>query len=704
MKKILSLVFIMIMGLVLVSCTKATTTTVHVHSYDTVLSEVAAQCGLDGFKYVQCSCGDKKKETIPALEHEYVLKEQIVPTCTTGGYDIYECKYCKITETRNKVDALGHELADPTDGRYFIFANVCSRCGSRCGLPVEDIGTYDSVFVYNFNDSDKDGYTKDAIDQSLLEVKTTLSNAAKYNAETDGYVKDSALYQENKAFEDKYNLFYDYLEYVTEQYQYAYVFYCVHESDETYENAYNDVSDYRTDMIKDFYSLYRLIYETKFREYFFAYDEGWTDEDIQKALILSDSYGNDEYAEKNKVADQILIDYRAIDDPTEADEVCDLYEDFVKVNNEIAALAGYTNYADYAYENVYDRAYSKEDVAEMRELVKEYLGNNMLIGTYQALSTYKGKLTDDEKKLYSSISASIFTDHEAANMLEAYFKTLNSEEYEKDIDFYEEADKLFMNGNYYFGEHKGAFSYYISNVDATILYFNKSSYSSIFTFIHEFGHYYENCYNKGLNLTMDLDETQSQGDEMLFLAFLNEYFKDHPNLYKVIVLDQLFSTLSTITHACSIDEFECICYTGEYTGTNTVIQEIVADGKVTADEYDDLYTAICDPYGLNKLYYPTYWRYVVIEAPMYYISYAMSAIPSVQIYAVAMDEGYAKGVETYLNLFTFTDDEANCTIDGEGDKVVNLNYEETLEYIGLSSPFEEETYVQLKNIFNETKK
>ncbi|MBR5173925.1 MAG: hypothetical protein IKW16_03140, partial [Clostridia bacterium] len=99
-----------------------------------------------------------------------------------------------------------------------------------------------------------------------------------------------------------------------------------------------------------------------------------------------------------------------------------------------------------------------------------------------------------------------------------------------------------------------------------------------------------------------------------------------------------------------------------------------------------------------------YWRYVVIEAPCYYISYAMSALPCVELLAVADTEGFEVAQEIYYKFFTFTDDPANVEIDEVGDKVVTKGYAEILEYVGLDSTFSEDMYKTLSDYFVKNQK
>lgn len=637
--------------------------------------------------------------------HEFKFAKKVEPTCEDLGYDVYSC-ICGTNEQRNVVQPLGHKTSAGDDYIRFYTCSVCSKT-----LRKQSLRTYDEVFKYEFSQEKANEY--DLLYQEILDILADAdeySNTYKrtWNESTQQYdtTKDVAgLYDENKAFEDKFNAYYDNVLDVIEQYQYAYVFYCVHDGESAYEDDYGFVSEYRTDMVKNFYSLYRLIYNTKFREFFFAFDEGWTDEDIQSALVLSDSYGGEEYAELNKMADDIQVSFRAISNAASSSKVLTLYSQFVDVNNQIAKLAGYDNYMDYAYENVYDRDYTPDDVATMRNYVKEYIAPLFSKINTQYSSYSKKSLKGEESDYYKAVSQkSIFTTPLTAELVADYFDLLNSpaaQAGKKEINFAKHANDLFKNGNYYTGNYEGAFSYFIRAQETSILYFGPDSYSGAFTFVHEFGHYYETVYNPGVGVSYDLEETHSQGDEMLFLSHVYSLFnqKGYATAASKLLYDQIWNSMAIILLATAVDEFEQISYTSEYTGTNQAILDIVADGEVTRSEYDKIFTALMEDYGISGVLNEAYWRYVVIEAAGYYISYAMSALPAIELFVKGMQD-FESAKQSYFKLFTFTDNDSFVELDEQGDLVVTAGYAETLQYAGLYSPFQEGLYTTLKTYFD----
>ena len=623
----------------------------------------------------------------PDHVHEYAHTHKEM-TCTKDGYDEYVCQ-CGDKYQDNVVPASGHSF--DFEGLDYFSMVYCSNenCSTAGRRDSERI--YDDDFVYNFTD-EKAAEIEGRYDQML----TILSTIERYDADKHAYVKDSELYVENKAFEEIYNAYYDDIMYVIEQYQYAYVFYCVDES--TFKEDYEKITDYRTNIVSDFYALYRLIHETKFRDYFFAEDEGWTEEDIQMALTMSDTYGGDEYVAINERISEIEVEFRGIKDASADASVPTLYAEFVSLKNQLAVLAGYDNYVEYAYPNEYSRDYTPQDVATMRGYVKQYLKNvySKINGGY---NTSKNKAnpeagTDAALYLAGLTDDSIFESKATTDLVQAYFRVMNSETAgDQVIDFYSKANELFMNGNYFTGGHNGAFNYWIPAQETSILYFGPGSYSGAFTFVHEFGHYYSDVYNGGVSLSYDLAETHSQGNEMMFLAFLEDYLDNDilRAIYDKVYYDNLWNMFAIIMLASAVDEFEYCVY------TNTA-----PDGTpktYAAKDYDKLFKDIMNSYGIAGSLNSSYWRYVVIEAPCYYISYAMSALPCVELLSVADTEGFEVAQDIYYKFFTFTDDPDNVEIDEVGDKVVTKGYAEILQYVGLNSIFDEALYQGLNSYF-----
>lgn len=416
-------------------------------------------------------------------------------------------------------------------------------------------------------------------------------------------------------------------------------------------------------------------------------------EDIQYAL----GEGTGNASKIQEEIDNILSQYNneITSESPNTTTIAGLYEQLVNKNNQLAVLYGYDNYMTYAYKNVYNRNYTPAQTKAMSAFVKQYIvplytsinakfetAYNALDGndaTDADINLYKGLMFDS---LFTKTTSKYFDEvKDAIDLISNYFKYLDSS---NDVMFYDAVEDLFKTGNYFVGQVEGAFTYYMPQVGNTILYFDNTDYgegtyyySNSFTFVHEFGHYYENVLNLTKSgerpLSYDFCETQSQGNEMMFLAWLGSNTTASKG-YNAVKYSQLANMLQTVLNATAIDEFEQAVYTGSYEGYTTL----------NKNNYQDLYDTICTKYGINdKENGNTYWMGVCFDNAAYYISYAMSALPSIEIYAKAVDKdgGLDVARTAYLTLFT------NASTD----------YNTVLAAAGLHNAFEEALYTELTN-------
>ena len=136
----------------------------------------------------------------------------------------------------------------------------------------------------------------------------------------------------------------------------------------------------------------------------------------------------------------------------------------------------------------------------------------------------------------------------------------------------------------------------------------------------------------------------------------------------------------------TIDTFEQAIYLGTYDGLGADV--IMADGKITSDEYHDLYSYICEDFG-GKGVLDGYWEYgMTITSPCYYISYSASAMAVLQLYEMANTDGFDAAKDAYLKLFTYVDVNPEMTLN------------ETLAYAGMLTYQDKGLYEALYNYFS----
>ncbi len=462
------------------------------------------------------------------------------------------------------------------------------------------------------------------------------------------------------------------------QYQLAYIEYCMLGDSEEAEENYLYINELYQDTLQELIVMYQTIYDSPFCAAFY---EGWSEEDIQSALDQAAMY-TDAFAEMQKLDDQFLVEYRALDIYDEQAAIRDLDHEFDQNNNDLAQALGYDNYMDYAYEAVYGRDYTVEEADTIVAYNRDYL-IPLIKGTWNAFVTDANADWDSYER-FLSITETDFTSYDARYWLKGYLGALDSEA----LGMYND---LLTQGNYFLSRneesHDGAFSWYLYAEDKPLMYFGPG-YAGITTFVHEFGHYMSFIHSEAD--CMDISETQSQADEMLFCRYMETLFGE--SVARITAEYQLFDSLFGIAQQLIINDFETYVYTHLDTLTaddlDTVyrnsIMKIFGDEKLTADEGEPM-----TGYDLFAYFYDgqpeIYWYAVTVESPGYYISYATSMMMALEIFAMSADD-FDAAADVYMSL-VHLDDTTFC---------------EAMRACGLYDPLDEEAYKLISSVIRDS--
>lgn len=706
--------------------------------------------GFDLSQPVQCSACDEMisgQDLVDALDHKMIWKlEAVAPTCTeTGLSEGQKCLNCNsVFVEQQVVPALGHDIIDAqevaatcTEPNYTA-GTICSRCGEYfsghepfgdplghdfsnsvyfeytecvrgCGIYSRRSGgnPFETEFIFDF-DSDK----QEEIDIVYNTLVATLEGT---NSEITTFDQ----------FVELFNQYDEYVGYIQAQYQFARILNDINYSEDS-RNTFSNVSEYYNTTISRYYKLFKQINESKYKDEFWA-ETKWDDEYIAYVLGLADSYDLDNRNAVDEIIEayeDLLASIKSEMTQDQRNQLFSLYSQLVEANNNIATTAGFANYMEYAYEKVYERDYTPEDTAQMREYVKEYIGPiiadvaNAYVAWNDAYSSRGGWSNHESQLYYSQFSGAWMwrdidqyaNDAERSGMIvnslqsiADYFKFLDGQD--KSVKFYDAASNLFEKGNIFMGRNKNitAYTWYVYSEKTPILVFGGSEdYRDAFTFIHEFGHYYQFVHNKLLSVPMDHDETQSQGDEMMFLAWLREHMPEGVDEgFEILELEQLVNMLGSIVLSTAVDEFEYLVYTGATEFDGKAIEKVNIGEGVEVIDYAKLYETILKSYWANigSFFNTQYWMYVTFDNAAYYISYAMSALPCLELYAIAGNDGLDTARDSYIKLFTFSSNDEFIATDSFGDTYVKESYEKILNWAGLKGPFQEELYEAIQEYF-----
>ncbi|MBQ9124718.1 MAG: hypothetical protein IJY14_03410 [Acholeplasmatales bacterium] len=406
------------------------------------------------------------------------------------------------------------------------------------------------------------------------------------------------------------------------------------------------------------------VYNSPHKDEFF---KDYTEEEI--LAMINDNYPS-QYYELSNTATELTTQYTALDPEsadwaTKADEI---YVELVSIYNQMSKLLGYNNYLEHAYKDIYARDYTTSDAKLFSYYVSNYISDEGLLLYNDAIDDFTSMATFAQAKI-QAFNSGLYNDYKF------YF-----DKYAKHIggSYLETYEYAWSDYSYvFFGNENsqpGAYTTYIYNQLEPAMYFGPG-YQNILTVVHETGHYYAATELQGLDIPLDLAEVHSQANELLFLDYIEQYYLTdfsesnmnmiHRTNFSEMLINIIISTI--------VNDFEMLVY---------------QESNLTVGKLDYLLNQACIPFG-GLEYINTaigtdlreYCRLVTIEHPGYYISYAMSLIPALELYS-AGKEDLSLAIDKYLDL---------CT--SEEDFLVSL------EAAGLTSPFEEKVYIDICNIY-----
>ena len=337
------------------------------------------------------------------------------------------------------------------------------------------------------------------------------------------------------------------------------------------------------------------------------------------------------------------------------DKATDYYAELVDIYDKLAEKAGFDNYTDFSYRYVYGRDYSPEDVEDMYTYVKE-----QIVPLYFEIQE---KIDNDI--LNSALDSPTATFEQYDSIFKQYTSEISSDMNQayKDMKKY----NLYNIGSSEGMQNAGFTTYRPSYGMPYIYLYTYGDLSDISSFVHEFGHFYGYYYNaEETDNIIDVAEIQSQANQWLFMPYydLTEEQLEQYTLYC------LSDTLLTIIQGCLFDEFQQIVYR-----------------ENRSNDYNKLFVELSKSYRFDEVadpeILPNYWALVHhnFVMPMYYISYAVSALPALEIFFISQDDR-DEAIDAYLSIV---------------DETGYREYLDVLDDADLHSPFKDNTYQLLSD-------
>ena len=500
--------------------------------------------------------------------------------------------------------------------------------------------------------------TEPPVDPNALVYELTQADIDEFYRLLDECERLALAGEDIAAIEEITALLDEQYEYLDAQCSIALIFYYSDMADETLTQQYLDCVAVYTQANDAYIQMVRRVYESDSpaKETLF---EDWTEEDIAQLLAYEE-----EVALLQQRNAEIEVEYQTA---TSDDVRIPLYIEFVQNNNKIAQIFGYDNYYTYAYSLVYSRDYSTQELELMRQYAKTYLAGaldttiNNFYHSYGSLTTLK----------QGSVAEFLYNDYDtiAADYVDKYLSDM-PESLRTHVEAMLTADSLFATSA---NAMPGAFTTMVG--DRSYCFFGPG-YATSCTVMHEAGHYYASRYADLNSIPLDLAETHSQGNEWLFMSNLKSRMP--ADQYEALMDYRLYNDLAIILICLMVDEFEQQVYSADLTG-------------FTAQDFDAIMDSVCSQYfsveyaSQNLADLNAYWRLVVVDQPVYYISYAVSAVAAIDLYTMSLED-FDAAVAIYQSL---------CE-----DPQEDAGFLGSITAAGLSGPFQESFYQEYVEMIN----
>ncbi len=572
----------------------------------------------------------------------------------------------EVSESGEKQAARNYTFA--SDAELFLLGDgYAFYKNAMCSADVDDVGAY-------LTEEDRDTLY-------LSEKRAEISFAYTLTEEDFTAFKASLSELETLALEgNDTDRFERLFEEVSETYLYfnaqadaGYLLYCLDQHNPDTQELYTYSHEVRANALMLFRNFLAKVYNssTWAKEIVFA---GWTEEELEEFFGTED-HEREILDLQNENEQLTVLFYDLIGNgtpPWDEDAVAELYVQLVENNQSLAVLHGYDNYYNYAAEEIFGRIYTAEEREAFREYVAIYIVP-LLVHTFNRYDELSEDLNIKQYLAYRDLLTSPYSERSEGYM-QGYIDSYGGELSKNMNALFEKEAVLFAENE---GSLSGAFVSYSDFYEEPYAYFGVG-YQDILSLVHELGHY-ASLYTYSLeDMSYDLAETHSQGNEWMFLAYLEDQLD--PSVAEMIVTYRLYSGLLSIVYATMVDEFEDIVYHAQTPFEAAELEAIVA---TLAEKYggEELLNS------MSSLTPYQYVQYVTFSAPVYYLNYATSEMVSISLYVEA-HESYENAQDLYRAL--------------QEDADTEKSFIDNIEAMGFKSPFEATLYEDLCELFGVT--
>lgn len=357
-----------------------------------------------------------------------------------------------------------------------------------------------------------------------------------------------------------------------------------------------------------------------------------------------------------------------------------LYLDLVSLRDQMAQLLGYDSYTEVADLNMHRSSYTREQIQQFRELLKQTL-----------VPVYSGYLKDFYRRAENQTSAGyVYLMGEPSptpqgdwkDTLERFSQVFSKMALETGECYEYLLSHGFIDAQPSQTKANVTFSTLIYSLNTPFLFANMDgSENDVYSISHEFGH----CFaiweqlkrgSRSEGRSMDVCEIHSQAMQMMTLPYYEAFYGEDADVARRY---DVFTIVSGILTAALNDEFQ---------------EQIYRQPQMTVEQLNELYLELALEYGLvvespysdlqtfSKGWFTTNQYF---DTPFYAIDYSLSGCVALEFLQRSMEDSQG-ALDTYLVLVR---------------QDAGYDFLTALEKTGLQSPFSEEQLVELSELLGD---
>lgn len=358
----------------------------------------------------------------------------------------------------------------------------------------------------------------------------------------------------------------------------------------------------------------------------------------------------------------------------------ELYLELVSLRDQMAQLLGYDSYTEVADLNMHRSSYTREQIQQFRELLKQTL-----------VPVYGGYLEDFYRRAENQTTAgyvylmgqpSPTPQGDWKDTLERFSQVFSKMALETGECYEYLLSHGFIDAQPSQTKANVTFSTLIYSLNTPFLFANMDgSENDVYSISHEFGH----CFaiweqlkrgSRSEGRSMDVCEIHSQAMQMMVLPYYEVFYGEDADVARRY---DVFTIVSGILTAALNDEFQ---------------EQIYRQPQMTVEQLNELYLELALEYGLvvespysdlqtfSKGWFTTNQYF---DTPFYAIDYSLSGCVALEFLQRSMEDSQG-ALDTYLVLVR---------------QDAGYDFLTALEKTGLQSPFSEEQLVELSELLGD---